>query len=256
LKFKQRAYADWDIVEAESIPPDVRAWFDAATPSLLAKGFAPFLTVRQTEMVKGVRLYSSWWSNIDCGQCASCTVVISAMGKVQRFVGFETVCIDPLTTVSTSNEPNAGVFDRVPRLHKQRYPWIQDVSQLYQIHLYSERRVIAANATRCIPSSDPQRVIEEQKNAGAFVMREQARLGLFFETEEVGAFRLTWYGAYLTVMRLLPPGRQLRTWKSNRGARRVALLAASEKLGAPRGVAVTDVSPFEPPLSIDQLSYA
>jgi hypothetical protein len=256
-KFRLRAYADWQVVPPEELPSEVRDYIAATAPALSAEGFSLYLTVSQTEMVRGVRAYSAWWTNTDRGQCAACSVLIPSLGKAHYLVEFETITVSPFTTVSTMNfSGSPGVFDRVARKQVRYFPWVQDVGELYRIHLYRERSAIAPDAVRWMPSPDPQRAIDQQKNVAAFGMREQERLGLFFETEEAGVFRPTWYGAYLTVMRFLPPGKQVRRWKNRRAAEQDARLVAAQTIEPPIGVAVTTVSPFEPPLSVDLLTYA
>jgi hypothetical protein len=255
LTFKQRVYAEYQPLQPEQLPQDVFSFFSEHAAQLAAEGFSAALYARQSGAVAGVHAYVSIWHNRDRGQQALLGLVIPTVGRATRWIEFETVGAQPHRTIESNNiHREVGIFE-VPGWRDVRYfPWLRTVPELYRVHLWRERDRLPAGAVRYVPANCD--VIGSLTNSTRFLLQEQVRRGFMRATREAGVFRLTVYGAFAMVMRMLPPGKQLRTLRARRAARVEMRRARQEPVSAPSAVPVTDVSPISPSLSADRLTYA
>jgi hypothetical protein len=134
--------------------------------------------------------------------------------------------------------------DAVGWRDKARLPWISRASELYQVHLNRERRLVPAGAARYLP--DPGRLAESIEEMSHFDLREQIRTGLMQESWGPGEFRLTFVGAWRAVYRFLPPWKELRLRRAFRASRADHADALASPAPRPEGVTVTSDSPFAP----------
>jgi hypothetical protein len=254
--FKYRAYQSFVPIDVPSLPDSVRYFFDSSAPKLKEEGFIHITTVYQTGAVNNVRTYCSWWLHPERGQHALCAAVVPNVGQSRCWVEFDTVGVNPLIELETNNLGSApGVFDSVPWQHKCRLPRETAIGHIYSVHLRREADLISESTPRYIPQATPQDVIEFHTNATVFILRDQARRGLFYETTEAGVFRPTWFGAYMMILRLLPPLKQIRRWKNRRFGIAEAQRAISNPATRPTNVRLATDSPYAMPLHASSLSY-
>jgi hypothetical protein len=254
LTFRHRAYSKYEPVPPEHLPPAVFERFAQAAPDLAREGFEVTTYVKNSGQVAMVSAYLAVWTNHGRGQNATVAAMIPEIGRATFYVEFQTVGVGPLRAVCTLNfRGNAGIYHEMPWRYARYFPSIATTGELYRIHLRRERDVIPPNATRYLPNDE--QLVETISSAALFVLHEQARFGLFYETSEPGVFRPTWYGAVIMVMRLLPPVKQLRSWANRRQARGDARRAIAEPVAPVEGVKLTRDSPFEPLLTSDRLTY-
>jgi hypothetical protein len=253
LTTRHQCYGACRIVAPSQMPDAARDALHSARRELSDLGFE-FETYLAISGAPNVMLYLASWRHRQRGQSAALCMVIAGSLRPQRFVQIETIELDPLIRLVPTNQRSySGVFDRVPGHHANYYPWVVSVSELYRVHLWRERQSIDPHAARYLPRGDD--VVEAQASENRFILKEQARQGLYYETKQAGVYRPTLYDSFLMTMRLLPPGKQLRLWEFRRRARAEWNCAIDDVIAPPDLVRVTEESPFEPRLSGDRLSY-
>jgi hypothetical protein len=253
LTTRHQCYGACRIVAPSQMPDVARDAVRSARRELSDLGFE-FEAYLAMTGVTNVTLYLASWRQRQRGQSAAVCMVIAGSLRPQRSVQIETIALDPLIRLVTTNQRNySGVFDKVPGHHANHYPWVASVSELYRVHLWRERQLIDPQAARYLPRGDD--VVAAQASEERFVLKEQARQGLYYETKQAGVYRPTLYGAFLMTMRMLPPGKQLRQWEFRRRARAEWTRAIDDVIAPPDLVRVTEESPFEPRLTGDHLSY-
>ena len=253
--FRLRAYANYDVIDPAALPDDVRRYFESLAPGLVRDGFVAACYVNNTGATRGVQGYIAAWMNAERGQTASAIAIVPTLGTKQFSLAFGTATAPNGRTVVTTNYgADAGVFEQRDWLDTARVPWASDPRELYQVHLNRERRLLPPDAVRYLP--EPAHVPAAFAEHAAFEVREQVRAGLMRETSRAGEVGVTWRGAWLVVMRLLPPLKQIRLRQARRRARGDYEDALRSPAPPPVAVRVTHESPFVQPESRFPLNYA
>ena len=253
--FRQRAYATFGVMEPHHLPAATRAYFVELTPDLAREGFVVTAYLSNAGSVAGVTAYLAVWTHPARGHLASTYIVLPSFGRATKVLEFETITALGAEDVMTSNlGSNAGVYNEVPARHKAQLPWVTSTSELYQVHLNRERRLLRPDAARYLP--DPANVVEQVEAGTVVELREQVRTGLLRETSTPGEFRPTVAGAFVMVYRLLPPLKQIRLWQAKRRARVDHAEAMARPAPRPQRVNVTNVSPYMPPATQHPLGYS
>lgn len=255
LTFRQRTYSTNVVIEPAMLPAPVRQYFDSLTADVARAGFSLTGYVCGSGAVANVSSYVALWTHVTRGQTATAAAVLPAVGRTVTFLEFQTVTAPHVCAVLTSNNgSDAGMFDADAWRHKAQLPWVSRPLELYQVHLNRERRFVAPGAARYLP--EPTRIAEVLDEAGAFILRDQVRSGLFRETPQAGEFRLTFAGAWRAAYRVLPPLRQIRLRRATRESRTDHAEALAHPATPTEHVAITHVSPFALPAGRYPLSYA
>ena len=209
--------------EGPGIPREVSAYYRHAVAGLTPLGFRPVLSYSATRVPNAIG-FATLFKNERTSEVATIVNSFVSSGFNTHWLLFRTDFADG-TRVSTNNN-NFPSYLPAPRppVHVFTFPQVQDPGRLYEVH-----QAVVGQFDWGSPRSDP---IGDDPDAYVkqSQQREHARFvacGYHYLDETKGVKRLTWKGAFMSVLKLNRPVREIRKlwrwWKAARMLRELGL---------------------------------
>ena len=214
---------------------DVREFFDACEPKLAALNFERTDVFTVEQATPGVTSHVALWINRAAGQAAAVTVMIASKGdkpnQVKRYVEFLTR-VEEGVSVTTNNSADLGAFKKTAASDTLSAQRLQDVANLYRLHLWRERQFAGSATPRVLPSRGHELawfadLLEES------IKRQLGTGYLQLAPGEETVYVPTMHGAYLMTWGELPPMKSIRRSNEDKRANDQIRQAAKIPAGAP-----------------------
>lgn len=235
LVIKQSQYlreqADYQVIDREHMPADVRAFFDQTLLELEAIGYRRAVVARDVGAVPGGEQYVGLAYHPLTSDTATIafTIAGSAGAQVrQRTVIFDTVFEDS-SRIETGNFADAGVFPPNPASTKLHIPRLHDVVLLNEVHTRRRERYQPTGTRPLLPppGRELEALLEEDQQEKERVVAK----GYYYLDEAAGRYRPTLKGAYLMTWKLtFPVGVLRRLAKTVRARRQLRELGLDPRL--------------------------
>jgi hypothetical protein len=188
----------------ETLPADVRAYFDQTYRSLVSLGFELAGCVSMPTADKKLHGFAASYLHRTTGDSAAAMFLIASGSAGFRlpFVDFVTRFADPFT-ITTGNTALSTMFPSVSTKHTTRLPEIRDLALLYRVHRVLVEKLRPGRPPVCRLASEFGgdlvaliRAIREED------LHEQAAIGMLVRTAYGyrlslrGALRLSWQGIW------------------------------------------------------------
>lgn len=210
---------DYLVLDSDDLelPDEVERIVSQQTPVLNRLGFRTVATFALPKLVNNAASISMMMVNERAGDSMMISVVWSQSTDVVIKVKY-TEFVRRFANggcLQTSNAPRIGSFRAPPNDHTLHLWHIQNVAELYRVHVMAAKSLAYGRAHLS--------VIEDfQGDVEAFVQRKvvaepaeyQETIGIFRKTQ--GGYGLTWVGAYLLCWKELFPVKQCIRWQCRR----------------------------------------
>jgi hypothetical protein len=207
-----------------SLPTEVARAFHTVTEQLRPEGFEPVAALALPRQMANVKAILLLLANRKARDIALATTIYGAAPgatpTLVAYVEFVSHFRDG-TVVATNNTATAGVFGPRPTHTMGRFPWVQDVRRLYELH----RALVARHGT-----GDKRLRLDEEFHGDACAamarslieeLEAQIPTGYLYLSPEEKVYRATWKGAFLMTWKLLWPMKAIRQKQRERQARRL-----------------------------------
>jgi hypothetical protein len=214
---------------------DAREFFDACAPRLEALNFERTDVFTVEQATPGVTSHVALWINRTAGQAAAVTVMIASKGEkpnqVKRYVEFLTRVEDGVS-VTTNNSADLGAFKTTAASDTLSAQRLQDVANLYRLHVWREAQLAGSAAPRVLPSRGHElawfaEMLEES------IQRQLGTGYLQLAPGEEKIYVPTMHGAYLMTWSELPPMKGMRRSREDKRANDQIRQAARVPAGTP-----------------------
>jgi hypothetical protein len=235
-------------MDVPALPSEAHDYFGRTAGPLAALGFELRAYFALDDAVPNVNSVHAWWVNHDTGQNALASVIYtrtpnSALPpKAKPYLEFLTKEASGLA-IMTNNSPDASSFKRLPDADTLIASAVQDVNDLYRLHVAREHRLGSAGATRYVPApGDELAVFVEMYD---YPILRQVEVGYFRYDDQADVYRMTTRGAFAMTWGQLPPIVQLRRARDRAEASRQLAEVNRAPRDPRRGVPVTSDSPYK-----------
>lgn len=237
----------YEPVELTDLPPDIGRPFFEAAPQLAALGFSALAHVRPIQdKVRESEGINSIWLNSDGSVRAQVTSIKAEIKHrppvLRGVVAFATDFTDG-TAIVTSNRAVPRILEPLPAYDGVHCPHLGDLSLLHRLHL---ARVKQSQGARSILDFKPENVIEHVRRERDRLVKAQVSAAYYKLDAQVGVYRKTIRGAFITTWRALWPLQQINYRKQANKLRRVV---AECDLGPVEQFLPSVWAPLPPPLS-------
>ncbi|HEY7087721.1 MAG TPA: hypothetical protein VH518_06495, partial [Tepidisphaeraceae bacterium] len=190
-------------------------------------GFDIIAYFRMPNLTPNVEGFVALWANRQRGQGAT-TVVIKSAVQTKFYTEFLTRLAKEPFAVLTNNSTDVGAFKKTSRKDVMSAPMVQDIQQLYKLHMYREQKFGLTPAKPRFLAAMGQEV-DYYAHATAVEIRRQVETGYFIHAGNdvyiptiVGAFMMTW--------KQLPPIKNMLASARNRRAQQALAEAEATPL--------------------------
>jgi hypothetical protein len=221
-----------------TLPPAAAAYFAETAPGFAACGFRVAAHVHIADMMRGQQSTVTLWLHDAAGQQATAVV----MGNGKRYCEFMTK-FSRGPAVLTNNSNDLGGFKRVRTKDTAAAPWLDDLADLYRLHLYREILFTPTDPTRYLPAKGHE--LASFMDGLEFDLERQVHAGYFRRGRTPNEYRPSLVGAFMMTWKELPPMKQIRRPRVHRRVRAQEDAARTAGLvKAPANVRISNQSPY------------
>ncbi|WP_165235287.1 hypothetical protein [Aquisphaera insulae] len=214
--------------EGPASQEELRSHFAETAADLERLGYSPERYYLMKQMSPNTQGSTLLFGDVHSGETARVQTVVATRGRFRvatSFVIFGSEFSDGTEVVTANMASPTTLPPRRPPFHGRTFPQVRDVDLLLDLH---RARVanLAAGLTPVDPIGDDPDAYLRRVNCEAPYAHFIAR-GYMYADEMAGVYRITWKGAFLVTLVLLPPFKQIRlTWRRLEAARQIANLKA------------------------------